>query len=265
MTRNDIWRIAMEQSCVDFNCPAETFTSPGVYISPSVLLPGAKKCYHRPMFCGFATYGDGLAVMAHDSIREPVEAFLRRQPGFRAFDAPQIIALDRLLMPYGKAVCFLAEFFLPDPEKSVAPCPGVEIRLLEEEDIPSLYGDKRFPMALSYQKDGDKRDVLAAVGYVDGQLAGVAGASNDCDTMWQLGIDVLPAFRRRGVAGALTKTLSDAVLRRGKIPYFCTAWSNIASKSNALRSGYRTAWVELGAIDRGDALSMIGEPNPKQA
>ena len=55
-------------------------------------------------------------------------------------------------------------------------------------------------MALGYGSDISKKDVVAVTGYVDGNIAGVAGASNDCDTMWQIGIDVLPEYRKLGVA-----------------------------------------------------------------
>ncbi len=136
---------------------------------------------------------------------------------------------------------------------------SIIIKILEEGDILSLYKDDRFHMALGYDNESDKKDVLAVVGYMDGKIAGVAGASNDSDTMWQIGIDVLPQYRRMGVAVTLTKTLTDEIIKRGKVPYYCTAWSNIPSKCNAIKCGYKTAWVEMAAIDKKDAMEMIGK------
>lgn len=77
---------------------------------------------------------------------------------------------------------------------------------------------------MGYNCESDKKDVLAVVGYIDGKIAGVAGASNDCDTMWQIGIDVLPEYRRLGVASTLTKILTDEIIKHGKVPFYCTAW-----------------------------------------
>ena len=39
---------------------------------------------------------------------------------------------------------------------------------------------------------------LLGVGAYDGkQLIGFAACSADCDTMWQIGVDVLPQYRRK--------------------------------------------------------------------
>ena len=89
---------------------------------------------------------------------------------------------------------------------------------------------------------------MLAVGAYDGEmLIGLAGCSADCDTMWQIGVDVLPAYRKKGVASALTSRLALETVSRGKVPFYCCAWSNVASARNAIRSGFRPAWVEMTA------------------
>ena len=89
---------------------------------------------------------------------------------------------------------------------------------------------------------------MLGVGAYDGEkLVGLAGCSADCETMWQIGIDVLPEYRRKGIAAALTSRLALEILCRGKVPFYCAAWSNIPSVRNAVHSGFRPAWVELTA------------------
>ena len=82
---------------------------------------------------------------------------------------------------------------------------------------------------------------------IGGVFCGVILAS--ASVFQQIGIDVLPEYRRQGVASALTSALALEILRLGKVPFYCAAWSNIPSVRNAIRSGFRPAWAELTARD----------------
>ena len=108
---------------------------------------------------------------------------------------------------------------------------------------------------------GDRKqlDVIGVGAYRDGKLVGLAGASADCDSMWQIGVDVLPEYRRRGIASALTSRLALEILERGKVPFYCAAWSNVKSVRNAVKSGFRPAWVEMTAKSREFVEEMNGK------
>jgi predicted GNAT family acetyltransferase len=60
-----------------------------------------------------------------------------------------------------------------------------------------------------------------------------------------------------GIASALTSQLALEILARGKVPFYCAAWSNIPSVRNAIKSGFRPAWVEMTA----KPLDMIADMN----
>ena len=81
--------------------------------------------------------------------------------------------------------------------------------------------------------------------YDNGVLIGMAACSADCENMYQIGVDVLPPYRRMGVASALTSRLTKDILVAGKIPFYCAAWSNIRSVKNALSCGFKPSWIEL--------------------
>ena len=102
-------------------------------------------------------------------------------------------------------------------------------------------------------------DVLAAGAFQGDKLVGLAGCSADCKTMWQIGIDVLPDYRKQGIAAALTSYLAWEILKRGIVPFYCAAWSNIPSVRNALKSGFRPAWVEMTAKPAGIVAELNGD------
>jgi predicted GNAT family acetyltransferase len=77
--------------------------------------------------------------------------------------------------------------------------------------------------------------------------------------MYQIGVDVLPEYRCKGIASAVTSRLALEVLALGKVPFYCAAWSNIKSVRNAVKSGFRPAWVELTARNNNYVKKLIAE------
>ena len=102
-------------------------------------------------------------------------------------------------------------------------------------------------------------DVLGVGAYDNGKLIGLAGCSADCEMMYQIGVDVLPKYCRQGVASAVTSRLALEVLTLDKVPFYCAAWCNIKSVRNAIRSGFRPAWVEITAKDTAFVDQMNGK------
>ena len=148
----------------------------------------------------------------------------------------------------------MAEYFLPDLTRLKPLCCDFEIKILEKEDFKNLYLPE-WSNALCEKRS--QLDVLAMGAYDGDKLIGLAGCSADCDTMWQIGIDVLPDYRRRGVASALTSRLAIEILSRGRVPFYCAAWCNIRSVRNAIKSGFYPAWVEMTSKPK----EMISEMN----
>ena len=69
---------------------------------------------------------------------------------------------------------------------------------------------------------------------------------------------MLPEYRRKGIASALTSQLALEILKLDKVPFYCAAWCNIKSVRNAIRSGFRPAWVAMTAKDIGFVNQMNG-------
>lgn len=88
---------------------------------------------------------------------------------------------------------------------------------MEQSDFRNLYKPE-WSNALC--EDRKELDVLGVGAYFQGELIGLAGCSADCDRMWQIGVDVLPEYRRKGIAAALTSHLAVEVMKRDKVPFY---------------------------------------------
>lgn len=242
MTNIDILGIAMEQSAADIGCRAEDFRADENVIVPFAPAPDAKKYYKPPITCNFISYGNNTVAAVTDEVAGIVTEYLSRFEFYHCFETPNMHWLSERLAPLGQAVCFMAEYYLPDMNRLISlPC-AYELKVLEKGEFEDLYL-KEWSNALCY--DRKHLDMLAVGAYDGDQLVGLAGCSADAAEMWQIGVDVLPEFRRKGVAAAITSKMALEITERGKVPFYCTAWSNIRSVRNAIKSGLIPAWVEM--------------------
>lgn len=243
-TNEKILEIAMEQSAIDSNCRREDFLRHEPVITISRKNPRARKYLEFPMDCDLVSYGNNVVASVQEEYREITEEYIRTYVPEHCFETPNLHVLNDALQKKGRRICFMAEYFLPDLRVlSVQDCP-YEMRILHSEDFTELY-TQEWSNALCAKRS--ELDVLGVGAYDKGRLVGLAGCSADCEEMWQIGIDVLPEYRRQGIASALTSRLALEILHAEKVPFYCAAWSNIRSVRNAIRSGFRPAWVEMTA------------------
>ena len=247
MTRDEIFAAARRQSAIDLGCAPEDFLRAGNVTVLSRTDPRARRYLTLPFSCQLVTYGENIVASVSEELRGTVERYLADCPTRHyAFETPRLLALDEALRPYGQRVCFMAEYFLPEPDALCAPECALELRLLYPEDFSSLYTAEWSNALCEARRE---LDMLAVGAYDGGRLVGLAGCSADCEDMWQIGVDVLPSHRGLGLGPALTGRLTAEVFARDRIPFYCAAWSNIRSVRTALRCGYRPAWIEVTARD----------------
>lgn len=250
MTNKDIMKIALKQSAKDYGFDVNDLINGSFKIfKPQPVSEEARNYLTKPPYCQFVYYGQSLVAITDDEIKDFVEKYLSKYKSeiYRVFDAPQINTLNNKLEKYGKCIAHISQTYLPDLDYQPKLNRKIKTKLFIEDEILELYNDKRFSMALNYKRTGRRVDVIAVVAYIGGEVVGVAGATNDCETMWQIGIDVLNEHRNKGIASTLTYLLSQEILNRGKVPFYCCAWSNLASKNTARKAGFKDAWIELTA------------------
>ena len=241
-TNQDILQIAMKQSALDINCDPTDFLASTNIVVKSVIGPMARKYYKEPIACNLVSYGNNIVASVKEEYRSIVTEYIKKFEFYHCFETPNLHWLDSRMSDLGQKVCFMAEYFLPDMEKLGQSSCKYELKVLEHKDFVDLYLPE-WSNALC--KDRAELDVLGIGAYDGDKLIGLAGCSADCDSMWQIGVDVLPEYRRQGIASVLTSNLAMETLGRNKVPFYCCAWSNIRSAKTAIKSGFVPAWVEM--------------------
>lgn len=237
MNKQSIWEEAKKQLAVDLACAPSDFDRPGIFFCPAADLPGRRPFPRKMPAFDMVSFGQGTVVSAE-------ETFL---PGLQR----QLSGLERDRLWSQPFLRSLGHYFLPDPQRMerLSPPAGLRLEWVRAQDMEKLYRIPGFSNALGYDPSAARPDVLALCAWEESRLVGVAGVSEDCRMLWQVGVDVLPDWRGRGLAAALVSGLSQAVLERGKIPYYGTSSSNLASQRTACRAGYCPAWVCSYGVD----------------
>ncbi len=245
LTKDKCLKIAMRQSALELGCRAEDFVcGENIALPAAPANPAARRYLSLPQDCALVSYGTNVVAAASDRLLPDVREYISRYAAAHCFETPNLLVLEDALRAHGFRVCFMAEYFLPDPARLDAGACGFSIREMHPLDFAPLYLPEWSNALCSDRRD---LDVLGMGAYDGDCLVGLAACSADCADMWQIGVDVLPAYRLRGIASTLTARLALAVLARGKVPFYCAAWSNLRSVRNALRSGFFPAWAELAA------------------
>lgn len=230
----DFLKTAVNQSARDVGCKPEDFYRSGCTFVSSDRRQGAKVFYPEKVDFLAVSYSFGSAVSVREDRLSEISSALK--------DSDMILAES--LISHGFTPTFQDIFFLPAGE-GIEPLPcRYEVRILLPEDFERLYLPE-WSNALCQKRP--QYDKIAAGAYDQGKLIGLAGASQDAENMLQIGIDVLPEYRKSGVASALTSVLGHEIIKSGQTPFYSCRWNNLPSIRNALRAGFRPAWTEIQA------------------
>ncbi|MBO4901367.1 MAG: GNAT family N-acetyltransferase [Lachnospiraceae bacterium] len=169
-------------------------------------------------------------------------------------DVERFRELEEIVRPHGFKLGSAHPFYLPAerPEETeeaavaeTATPSGISIVKYDRGSIEQFRDDKRFQNAYSFEETAP--DMLGVGAVANGKILGMAGASADSETLWQIGIDVDREARGKHLGALLVRILKEDILRAGHMPFYGTSMSNIGSQRVAHHAGFIAAWAELGS------------------
>ena len=203
--------------------------------------------YAKDNFFQMITFGKNAVVRGNKEFLDWVSEKFGAMPARFIMDLDNFYIIDEKLHSFGKRLneedtIYLHLFPERIPEKPL----GFEYKWYNRDNIKELYEYKEFCVNALTCSD---KDMLAVAAFVDGKPVSVAACDNWWDDLWQIGIDTLPEYQRRGLALYLVKELALEIERNGKTVYYKTWSANIASTRVALGSGFYPVWVSCGSAD----------------
>ncbi len=247
-TNAEILAVARQQLALDLHCAPEDLQRRENVVTCSALCPGRRPFTDHPYFFRMATMGGNAVVTADSAVLPALREYVRDKAGPWLFEYPHRRARAAILAPFGNTLDRTYHRYLPLGKP--AECrPPARARWYEQAEIAPLYATGLFPNALHERFDPACPDVLAVAAVENGKLMGLAGCYADSPLLWQIGIDVLPAYRGQGLGAGLVTMLRQEILARGHIPYYGTSLANVFSRRIAQQCGFVPAWVEAETLE----------------
>lgn len=230
---------------LEYNCAPEDFLKKENVLTVSKINEGRRIYSDEKYFFHMVTTGANAVVTADESLHPFLEKFTDNRMGHWLFEIPNLLPLEKELNKSGYSLTQTHHMFLPAAD--VQPQKSYPVKWFYDREIDQFYGDERFSNAICTGFCPHRPDRIVVCAYDENQIMGMAGCSEDALHWQQIGIDVMPEYRSRGVGTYLVTLLKNKIIERGDIPFYGTSVSNYHSWNIAINCGFRPAWVEIGA------------------
>ncbi|OOM76451.1 hypothetical protein CLPUN_26830 [Clostridium puniceum] len=241
-TKTDILKIAKEQLALDYNCRLSDFEKVKNTVVKNKPIEGRRIYNSDGCFLKILCFGGRAIVCTSPLIMLWCGEKLININGAWFFEYGNLREIDNKLQEFGHEIADIHHYYLPN-DNLLSIQPITNVKWYEKEELLQFEDDNRFKEALAFDKNHP--DVLAVAAFDGDNIMGMAGASADSKNMWQIGIDILPQYRGRGIGTNLVTQLKNEILNRGKIPFYGTVESHFYSQNIAVSSGFFPAWAEL--------------------
>ena len=235
----------LQQLAVDYNCKPSDFKAKGNVITVPAWNEGRRN-YSPDIFFQMSTCGKNTVIMADERLHDFLREWMKEDDGHHLFEFENLPRLNEELKKYGYQVNPTHHMLLPCRE--VRTEERFKVKWLYDDEIKQFYGDPRFKHAISYPEICPVRPDRIVVIALDGDnIMGMAGCSEDAPHWQQIGIDVLPEYRSKGVGSYLVTLLKNKIIEIGDVPFYGHGAANIFSENIAINCGFKPAWVETEA------------------
>lgn len=238
---------------MEYNCAPDAFDQNENILTPSAILEGRRIYEPEKYFFHMGTLGKNAVITADEALHPFLRDFMKDRAGIWLFEQSNLRPLEQELNRHGYTLTASHHMFLPTGER-VTPKKDYPVRWFSGNEFHGFYGDPRFPNAICESYLPHRPDRLVVCAYDGDEIMGMAGCSEDAPHWMQIGIDVLPPYRSMGVGSYLVTLLKNKIEEMGEIPFYGTSLSNLHSQNIALNSGFRPAWVEIGAKKQPDTM-----------
>lgn len=235
-------QILARQLAIDFCTDIDSVLSKENVFTEYRRIEGRRIFHEEECFLKVAIVNGKILASGKKDIIAWVQDKYKNGNGAWFMDMECLHELEEGLAAFGCRIGQAHPFYIAT-NKSEVDTKDYNIRIFVGEELEQFRGDNRLGEAFIFVDL--PKDEIGVGAYKNGKLLGMAGATSDSDMMWQIGINVMPEAEGMGIGTMLVSILKNEIIDRGKLPFYGTSMSHIASQRVALSAGFVPAWAEL--------------------
>lgn len=178
-------------------------------------------------------YRNSVVICTSHNISEKIKGMLRGKSVDEIFEIPFV---------YGQTIHYVPDCAYDYPFGKRT---DYDFQLLFDENILSLQELEGFGNSLEFDDQGKTSTRAVCMARNSEKVIGLSGAApSSIADIWELGVDVLPEYRKAGLGTSLVRCLTKKLQEQNIVPFYSASVTNIGSQLVAARSGYLPAWVD---------------------
>ncbi len=239
MERYDVIDIVKKQLAADFNCSEKDFDSYKIVVTE--LKESGNKAMKAACFGGSAIFS-----VKPSMVPDFKRIFEGKDPDW-IFETNSLIMLSEILYLHGHNVDNIYEYSVADTSLPKTE-PKYDIEIIDS----GFDHFKSEPLAMEvFDLESHGPIFLLAAAKKNGKVIGMAAAFAENENLWQISLAVAPEEKFGFAAENILAVIKDAVLERGKIPYYGGP-SNKISPSTGANAGFFPCWTQIVSRPRDD-------------
>ncbi len=244
---NNTYETAYKQFKLDCNIDEAEKINEHIYLAPTKINKGMRIHENCDLFFRAVSFLGNVYVMADwDTVPGWREIFKNSSADW-FFSFENLRKIDYILKEYDREILDTHIYYLPDEDFAVRES-LTDVKYYDEKEIALIKETNPFHNALCYS--ATQPDVIAVSKSDSDKEVAMAGASRDGEYLYQIGIDVLPEYRGKGLAVSLVTELKQHLLREGKLPFYGTSEGHSLSRMVGVKSGFIPAFSEILACKK---------------
>lgn len=178
-------------------------------------------------------YRNSVVICTSQNISETIKGMLQGKSRVEIFEMPFV---------YGQTIHYVPDCTYTFQFRKNT---NYDFQILFDDKILFLQGLEGFGNSLEFDDQGKTSTRAVCIARNSEKVIGLAGAApSSIADIWELGVDVLPEYRKAGLGTSLVRCLTKELQEQNIVPFYSASVTNIGSQLVAARSGYLPAWVD---------------------